>query len=372
MPKTLNEQRLAQILTKVKAEDDSVRAEVSDLKSALNSHTSEITALENQVAKKADVLTSDETESDLDITDRAGNVVLRLANGGIETKNFNSTTMTQAVENLDERVEDLEEQDPVEANVDVASTTKTGVDLDVTDRTGNVLVRFASGHIQTKEFDSENVLQSINTLSEKMWTGKKWAAVGDSLTEVNQRTTKHYHDYIAEDTGITVINLGHSGAGYYARPSDYTFRRRVNDVPLDSDVVTIFGSGNDIGKESLGDVTDTEATTLCGCINITLDNLYARMPVVQLGIITPTPWINYAPMTPGNAMELYCEAIIEICRRRSIPCLDLYHCSNLRPDDATFRQLAYSKDDGGGVHPDETGHFLIASRFKSFLGTLLM
>ena len=35
MPKTLNDQRLAQILTKVKAEDDSVREEVSDLKSAL-------------------------------------------------------------------------------------------------------------------------------------------------------------------------------------------------------------------------------------------------------------------------------------------------------------------------------------------------
>ena len=36
MPKTLNDQRLAQILTKVKEQDDSVRAEVSDLKSAVS------------------------------------------------------------------------------------------------------------------------------------------------------------------------------------------------------------------------------------------------------------------------------------------------------------------------------------------------
>lgn len=36
MPKTLNDQRLGQILTKVKEQDDSVRAEVSDLKMAVS------------------------------------------------------------------------------------------------------------------------------------------------------------------------------------------------------------------------------------------------------------------------------------------------------------------------------------------------
>ena len=69
---------------------------------------------------------------------------------------------------------------------------------------------------------------------------------------------------------------------------------------------------------------------------------------------------------------LYIDAIIEICKRKSIPVLDLYHKSNLHPDDADFRALAYSKDDGNGVHPDETGHKIIAPMFESFLDSLLL
>ena len=71
-------------------------------------------------------------------------------------------------------------------------------------------------------------------------------------------------------------------------------------------------------------------------------------------------------------MELYCTAIVEICKMRSIPCLDLYHCSNLRPQNAGARAVEYSKDDGNGVHPDELGHKLIAPRFMVFLRSLLM
>lgn len=242
-------------------------------------------------------------------------------------------------------------------------------DFDFIDPSGNVLARFSDGNFQTKNFNS--------ALDTRHWQGKKWTAIGDSLTEVNQRTTKHYHDYISEATGITVVNLGHSGAGYYARPSDYSFQIRAGQVPLDSDIVTIFGSGNDVGKKDLGNVTDAaSADTLCGYINNTFDILFARFTAVNLGVITPTPWKNgsnnWTPENPGNPMELYSNAIVEICKRRSIPCLDLYHCSNLRPMDSAFRTAAYSKDDGNGIHPDETGHFLIAARFQTFLDSLLL
>lgn len=204
-----------------------------------------------------------------------------------------------------------------------------------------------------------------------IWAGKKWTCVGDSLTANNSRTSKHYFDYISEKTGITTVNMGVSGTGYAKGESN--FAARISDVPTDSDVVTIFGSGNDLSAGlPLGDPDDTGTDTLCGYINTTIDNLYTIMPVVQLGIVTPTPWINYTPEDEGNAMELYANAIVAICKRRSIPCLDLYHCSNLRPDDATFRSLAYSKDDGDGVHPDETGHYIIASRFEGFLDSLLL
>lgn len=204
------------------------------------------------------------------------------------------------------------------------------------------------------------------------WVGKKWVCIGDSLTANNIRTTMHYHDYIADETGITVVNLGEGGTGYkreYA--GEGAFITRVDQIPLDADVVTIFGSGNDAIYQ-IGDPSDTGTDSLCSAINATIAAIFARKVTCQLGIVTPCPWESYNPADETNWMARYSAAIVEICKRWGIPCLDLYHCSNLRPWDAAFRAAAYSKDDGGGVHPDETGHAIIAPRFEAFLESLLL
>lgn len=209
----------------------------------------------------------------------------------------------------------------------------------------------------------------------KPWTGKKWVCVGDSLTEVNSRTTKHYFDYVAELTGITTVNMGVSGSGYKRKEdTNQAFYQRVSNIPTDADVVTIFGSGNDLTYISdLGTPTDSTTDTLCGCINTTLDVIIQRIPAVSLGIVSPTPWAGNQPtLDDSNTMARYSKALAEICKIRSIPFLDLYHCSNLRPWTAEGRAACYTKDDGNGVHPDETGHKLIAPRFKVFVESLLM
>lgn len=206
------------------------------------------------------------------------------------------------------------------------------------------------------------------------WADRTWVCLGDSLTESNSRTTKHYFDYIAEKTGIKTVNLGVSGTGYMRRQDiNRAFYQRVSDIPEDADVITIFGSGNDLSSDqTLGDVTDTGTDTICGCINTTIDAIYERNPLARLGIVTPTPWVGSAPSKPTCGMAKYSEAIVEICKRRSIPCLDLYHESNLRPDDENFRKLAFSKDGGNGVHPDEKGHEIIAASFQSLLERLIL
>lgn len=205
----------------------------------------------------------------------------------------------------------------------------------------------------------------------KIWSGKKWTVVGDSLTEHNERTRFNYHDYISRLTGISVVNLGSSGKGYMNGGAEDAFYARVKNIPIDSDVVTIFGSGNDL-SHPLGNITDSDTNTICGCINTTINNIITRMPRVSLGIIAPTPWEDYPPTTENNAMELYVQALKNICENRSIPFLDLYHESNLRPWTEEGRNACYSNDDGGGVHPDEYGHKLIAPRFKAFLETLII
>ena len=218
-------------------------------------------------------------------------------------------------------------------------------------------------------WSSEKINHDILSSSLK-WRNLKWACIGDSLTEINKRTTMHYHDYISELTGITVENMGVSGSGFMRNyESNKAYYQLIENVPADTSVVTIMGSGNDIYL-TLGSPTDTGTDTLCGCINTTIDNLYNILPTVQLGLITPTPWESCPPNTE-NKMKEYSDTIVEICKLRGIPCLDLYRCSNLRPWDETFKTLAYSKDDGNGVHPDETGHKIIASAIKNFLDSLI-
>lgn len=71
------------------------------------------------------------------------------------------------------------------------------------------------------------------------------------------------------------------------------FYQRVSDIPEDADVITIFGSGNDLSSDqTLGNVTDTGTDTICGCINATIDAIYERIPLARLGIVTPTPWVG--------------------------------------------------------------------------------
>lgn len=222
------------------------------------------------------------------------------------------------------------------------------------------------------------------------WTGKKWAAVGDSLTyDEYVTTTAYYHDHIAEETGITVVNMGQGGTGYkrtFDTGDGYAFYQRILNVPTDADVITIFGSGNDLSTTyetyGLGEATDTGTDTICGCINTTLDNLFSVYPTANVGIIMPTPWKAFYPSATeadGKAyrMTLLCQRLKAICESRSIPYLDLYHGSGLRPWDKAFRDAVYTKDDVesdgelGGVHLDENGHKIIATKIRAFLNTLL-
>lgn len=222
-------------------------------------------------------------------------------------------------------------------------------------------------------FNEGGLLHGISsTVLPLKWSGINWACIGDSLTERNTRSPKFYHDYVHEASGINAVNMGLSGSGYKRREDEgKAFYQRVVNLPENADVVTIFGSGNDLTHiDNLGEVTDTTADTICGCVNLTIDAIYAKLPAVQLGIVSPTPWQNNQPENNGT-MSRYVEKLEAICKRRGIPYLDLFHRSGLRPNEASYRALVYSNDDGAGVHPNEIGHKIISSHFMAFLESLV-
>lgn len=231
--------------------------------------------------------------------------------------------------------------------------------------------------VATIKGSSELSVSSITDLSSLKWSGKKWVCVGDSLTEENAATSKHYFDYISEETGIAPVNFGIGGTGYTNPGSaSSNFTTRMASVPTDADVYTIFGSFNDYAYMQsnsipIGDADDTGTSTLCGYINGAFDALFARVPLANLGVIAPCPWVSINAMGSNAFGANYTEALRACCARRSVPFLDLYSESGMRPWDPNFVAQAYTKDSLSGVHPDETGHKILSTKIKAFLSELL-
>jgi lysophospholipase L1-like esterase len=207
-----------------------------------------------------------------------------------------------------------------------------------------------------------------------IFEGKTWYCIGDSITEYNVTATKKYYDFIQEKTGILPISLAVGGRGYINGGSDNTnrFYQQIINVPTTADVITVFGGGNDLTSFDLGDVTDTGTSTICGCINKTIDDLYSNFPLAKLGIITPNPWVSFPTTNDSNKMALLSDAIVEICRMRGIPCLNLYRCSGMRPWDTAFKELVYDLSKNDGVHPNNIGHEMMASHIQEFIKQLLI
>lgn len=209
-----------------------------------------------------------------------------------------------------------------------------------------------------------------------------WVAIGDSLTEkstLNPKVsgTPNYVDYVAKSIGATSINLGVGGTGYLANGKGYfhPFYYRVNQIPENADVVTIFGSFNDIYLSDflVGNLTDNNNTTLYGAFNFLIQKIYERAPSCAIGIITPTPWAeanrkNATSSLYKKAID-YIDALENVAKYNSIPILNLFDESNLRPWDDEFKKRWFLNADG--THPLREAHEkFIAPKVAEFVRKL--
>ena len=85
--------------------------------------------------------TSADSGMDLDISDESGHVLMRLADGEVKTKEFDSAKAAKMQNSID-----------------------SSADMDFVDPAGNVVLRVQDGHIQTKKFNSRNINPKIITL----------------------------------------------------------------------------------------------------------------------------------------------------------------------------------------------------------------
>ena len=105
--------------------------------------------------------------------DPSGNVILRLNEGHIQTKNFNS---------IDCSVFDFDKDYPY--TISHVYSQEDESDFDLADSSGNVLVRFVNGHIKTKNFDSENI-DSMNASIISYIDTKDQEVLSDCLDQID-------------------------------------------------------------------------------------------------------------------------------------------------------------------------------------------
>ena len=199
------------------------------------------------------------------------------------------------------------------------------------------------------------------------WRGKKWAAIGDSLTETNNTSAKKYHDYIAEETGITVKNKGISGTGFVAGARDmmnFIHRLREAGEENDADIVSVFGSFNDL-DEGVTDYSSYFSSAISDFYNYAVMPYQGNGRVPTLLLITPTPWTSANPSSgSSSAAENYVKSMLAVAAEYGVPCLDLFHSSGL----ARLTQNT-SYFDANGVHPNDEGHKIIARQIREFIAS---
>lgn len=208
--------------------------------------------------------------------------------------------------------------------------------------------------------------------------GVKIDIIGDSWSAVNDTASVKYTDLLASRDGALINVIAYSGSGYSTPTSaNKPFYVQAQSVRTDADIVFIFGSFNDMvaltGGVTIGDVTDSGTTTMCGCINTTIDNILARNPSAKILVATSGAWQGYNANgdgnNPNNALALqYIEAVKNVCFKRGYECKDMLRCMNLKPWIADFR-TAYQPD---GCHPNNAGHLkYLYPIIKNYLSTVV-
>ena len=218
--------------------------------------------------------------------------------------------------------------------------------------------------------------------------GLKINFIGDSITE-GYRTSGPdavYHAVLKREAGLAEVRSYGIGGTRYAlqkgtewRPFNEwvdinSFSERYDKMDDDADAVVIFGGTNDFGHgdAKLGEFSDRTPETFYGACHYVFTGLtkkYLGKPVI---VMTPLHRPGDDSVTgenkgePYGTLKDYVDIIREVAEYYSLPVLDLYTTSGLQPVIDEVRE-AFIPD---GIHPNDEGHKIIASKLKSFLETL--
>lgn len=193
-------------------------------------------------------------------------------------------------------------------------------------------------------------------------------AIGDSLTAVYYKSeAESWVSLIAGWNSMRYENLGISG-NPMTKTSDYTVAKvmseRVDDMDGNKDYTHIFvmGGANDFNyRVPIGENADTEITTFKGAVNHIITVLTSKYPTAKI-VFATTYRRNEAYLD-----KPYADAMMEVCKLRSIPCLNNYENSGVQFFDENWMRIFGAINALGNNHLNAAGDLFVAPRFEHAL-----
>ena len=177
------------------------------------------------------------------------------------------------------------------------------------------------------------------------------------------------------------INSGHSGykmsqtGDLGSTPIDTVIEDELDNT---ANIVTIWGGTNDFyGNATIGNPSDNVNTTFYGALNLATKYLCENKPNVKIMFITPlNRFDDLSSRFPnqdsdgnyindqGKILEDYVNAMIDVCKRNSIKCLDFYHDGGINK----WNESSLMSD---GIHPTNDYFAVLGKRIAEELNLLI-
>ena len=202
---------------------------------------------------------SSDGDSDLDVADSSGNVILRLNEGHIQTKNFNS---------IDCSAFDFDKDYPY--IISHVYSERDESDFDLADSSGNVLVRFVNGHIKTKNFDSENI-DSMNASIISYIDTKDQEVLSNCLDQIDDISKtvdglkEDYRNYKVE------VNTNFTNFKNDVNAENSSFREKFESYWIECE---------DVVKEAMNDLS-LQIQTLDSSLNLAISDILTRLDALE-------------------------------------------------------------------------------------------
>lgn len=191
--------------------------------------------------------------------------------------------------------------------------------------------------------------------------------IGDSLSATYYKTEQETWVYLISKWNSMRYDNFAISENPVAKTSEYTENKcmaeRVDDlVARNYTHIMLMGGANDFNFSiPIGENSDTEITTFKGALNHIIDTLITKFP--QAKIVFATTYrrnINYLDRP-------YADAMIEICKLHSIPCLNNYDSSGVHFFNSAWMSYFGATNALGNNHLNAAGDLYVAPRFEQFL-----